>query len=178
MPLVGNRSEQYPRLEKGDHRVQKRPLLFLVGETRRDVIPRTLMSVDLAEGEGIQVDEVEVYKTGVMASFEEDFRARIHELKQQGHERIVVVVFSPSGCAAMLKVLGTLDERNQAFLEWKADAKDGNGRRRYVVVTIGPTTRDYLARNFSFKVDVCARMPSPEGISEGVAEFLREDGVR
>ena len=47
----------------------------------------------------------------------------------------------------------------------------------YVIVTIGPTTRDYLAERFGFEVDVCAAKPSPEGVGDGVDGFLREKGL-
>lgn len=164
VPLVGNRSEQYPRLEKGDHRLRKRPLLFLVGEQRRDVIPRTLMNKELPDSERIHVEEVEVYKTGVMESFEEDFRSRTQTCKERKDETVVIVVFSPSGCEAMLRVLDWLDESGKATRR-----KEGP----HVIATIGPTTRDYLKENFGFEADVCAMKPSPEGISEGVMALLR-----
>lgn len=171
VPLVGNRSEQYPRLEKGDHRLKKRPLLFLVGETRRDVIPRTLMDERLGERR-IEVEEVEVYKTGVMTGFEDDFRSQLHHLEEQGHQTIVVVVFSPTGCEVMLDVLGNLDDQKS----WHG-FKPAYAGGKCVVVSIGPTTRDYLRSDFKFEVDVCAQSPSPQGISEGVNALLRERGV-
>ena len=41
----------------------KPPLLFLVGEQRRDIIPKTLMDPALADDRRIQVDELVVYGT-------------------------------------------------------------------------------------------------------------------
>jgi uroporphyrinogen-III synthase len=169
VPLIGNRSEQYPRLERGDHRLKKRPLLFLVGEQRRDVIPKTLMDERLGE-ERIEVQEVEVYKTGVMGGFEGSFRERLSQCKA---ETIVVVVFSPTGCRAMLNVLGDLDEDGKTWRGFRS----AYGGGKCVVVTIGPTTRDYLWNEFKFEADVCAEKPSPEGISGGVNTLLRERGM-
>ena len=172
MPLVGNRSEQYPRLESGDRRLRKKGLLFLVGETRRDVIPRLLGSeTELSEGERVAVEEMEVYRTGVMGEFEEEFREKVERLVEEGHERVVVVVFSPSGCEAMLKVIGW-----QGVGAGEDSATIERHRGRFVVATIGPTTRDYLKEKFGFEADVTAKTPSPEGVWEGVLNFLKERG--
>jgi uroporphyrinogen-III synthase len=171
VPLIGNRSEQYPRLESGDQRLRKKGLLFLVGETRRDVIPRVLGEDGLGESERVGVEEVEVYRTGVMGGFEGVFREEVDRLVGEGHERIVVVVFSPSGCEAMLRVIGW---RGGGGGEDSATTERNRGR--FVVATIGPTTRDYLRENFGFEADVTARTPSPEGIWEAVLNFLKERG--
>ncbi|PWY64912.1 tetrapyrrole biosynthesis, uroporphyrinogen III synthase, partial [Aspergillus eucalypticola CBS 122712] len=60
----------------------KPPLLFLVGEQRRDIIPRTLMNPDLPPGEYVGVDEVIVYETGVMEGFEESFKGVIERERE------------------------------------------------------------------------------------------------
>ena len=57
------------------------PLLFLTGETRRDVIPKRLMDPDLPAGRRIGVDEVEVYETGVMESFPADLARTLEETR-------------------------------------------------------------------------------------------------
>ena len=81
-----------------DREVKPR-LLFLVGEQRRDIIPKTLMDPALSNDRRIEVDEVVVYGTGVMESFEQDFT----KLLRDTNNRAVrwVVVFSPTGCEAM-----------------------------------------------------------------------------
>src|SRR5271170_3311383 len=101
VPLVGDASA--PRMELGDARLAKKALLFLVGEVRRDVIPRTLMGA--GEAERVEVREVEVYKTGVVDGFEADFAQKVksfEERQQQQQEHgasvMAIVVFSPSGC--------------------------------------------------------------------------------
>jgi len=78
-----------------------------------------------------------------------------------------VVVFSPTGCRELLGVLGV--------------GREGEGRqrkrRKFFVATIGPTTRDYLVREFGFEPDVCAERPSPEGVEEGMRRFLEGRGL-
>ncbi|XRM40744.1 uroporphyrinogen-III synthase [Aspergillus tubingensis] len=164
--------------------VYKPPLLFLVGEQRRDIIPRTLMNPDLPPGEGVGVDEVVVYETGVMEGFEESFRGVVEREREvmrnnsnttgeEGKGRVVwTVVFSPTGCEGMLRGLGYLDDKGGSG--WgKVDGE----RRRFFVATIGPTTRDYLRREFGFEADVCAERPSPEGVGEGIERFMREMNI-
>ncbi|KAA6413996.1 MAG: hypothetical protein FRX48_02358 [Lasallia pustulata] len=55
--------------------------------------------------------------------------------------------------------------------------EEGRRRRETYVASIGPTTRDYLRREFGFEVDVCAEEPSPEGVGRGIERFMREKGM-
>jgi uroporphyrinogen-III synthase len=176
-PLVG---EGQKRLDEDDRRLQKKPLLFLVGEQRRDVIPKTLADVEgklATPADRISVDEVEVYVTDIMESFAKDFTAKI----DSAHSRlVVVVVFSPQGCEAMLRGLEFLDEQGNlthlARERWN-DQQQKDESKRYVVVTIGPTTRDHLRQKFGFEADVCAAKPTPQGVGDGLSQFLREQGL-
>lgn len=143
------------------------PLLFLVGEQRRDIIPKTLMDPSLASDKRIEVTETVIYGTGVMESFPQDFADVLD--KTQGVERWVVV-FSPTGCDSMLEGLGLL--------------KDGDPRQRQVsqaggkthIATIGPTTRDHL-KKLGYEADVCADKPSPEGVLAGIMGFTNQSGL-
>jgi uroporphyrinogen-III synthase len=143
----------------------KPPLLFLVGEQRRDIIPKTLMHSTLPVDRRIQVDELEVYGTGVMQSFEEDFTMVLGKTEERSSRW--VVVFSPTGCEAMLRVLGYLDSDTG-----KAKARRDDATTKTYVITIGPTTREYLKNTFGFEPDVCAEKPSPEGLIDGITKFL------
>lgn len=136
------------------------PLLFLAGETRRDVIPKRLMDKTLPADRQIRVDEVEVYETDVMESFPSDFEKALAAAR--GRSTLWVVVFSPAGCEAMLRGAGLLDE--------KPDGEE-EGRPKVLVATIGPTTRDCLA-GFGFTPHVCAEKPSPEGVLSGIALYM------
>lgn len=145
---------------------QKPGLLFLVGEQRRDIIPRTLMSKTLDENERINVDELVVYETTQMEGFETAFQ----EVVQKGEESLKdaqtplwTVIFSPTGCDAVLRTLNILDNNNK-----KADSSKRSSR----VITIGPTTRDHLITKYDFEPDVVAQRPTPEGIGEGIKEYL------
>jgi len=151
--ILEHYAEWYP------DRSPRPPLLFLVGEQRRDVIPRVLGA------SSIQVDEVVVYGTGVMQSFRNDFDQRLSETADRPSRW--VVVFSPTGCESMLSALGMLGEAS-------GGSKVGDSVRRTYIATIGPTTRDYLVKNFAFQPDVCAAQPSPESIWHGITQFTKE----
>ncbi|KAL1865242.1 hypothetical protein Plec18167_009510 [Paecilomyces lecythidis] len=160
----------------------KPSLLFLVGEQRRDIIPRTLMDKSLPLRQRIQVDELVVYETGVMDSFEEDFARAVKSGREyissdgegegegEGKRAMWTVVFSPTGCDAMLKVLD--------LMPGGSSSSSDEGRREFVT-TIGPTTRDHLRSKYGFDPDVCAEKPSPEGVGEGIETFMeRWEGGR
>lgn len=149
-------------------RIDKPPLLFLVGEQRRDIIPKTLMSDAVPRDRRIRVDEVVVYGTGVMESFPKDFKRCLESTTLA--KMTWIVVFSPTGCEAMLHGLGLLDVSTG-----KAGPKDPI-RTRFIA-TIGPTTRDHLQNTFDFEPDVCANKPSPEGLLEGIKQFITKHPI-
>ena len=151
---------------------RKLPLLFLVGEQRRDIIPKTLQSEQLPYHEQIQVVELIVYETGEMATFEEDFTSLVRQAKAAKVKEQWVVVFSPQGCEAMLSGLGWLDEKSGNFNPGLKEVMSGPMKTR--VATIGPTTRDYLRQELGFETDVCAETPSPEGLGERIQDFEDE----
>lgn len=143
------------------------PVLFLVGETRRDIIPKTLMNPELPENERIRVDEVEVYGTGVMESFYDNFVSLLQESKEESLRW--VVIFSPTGCEAALRALGILDPKTG-----KAD--ENYQSEGTFIATIGPTTRDYLMKEFGYTPDVVAKKPSPEGIAAAITAYMEARG--
>lgn len=168
--MLDHYSEWHEDLQKRTARLP--PVLFLVGETRRDIIPKTLMDPDLPEGSQIRVDEVEVYGTGVMRPFEENFK---NVLKTSKMERIRwVVIFSPTGCEAALRALGILDPATRKAR--KPEDYDRSCGHTYVA-TIGPTTRDYLIKEFGYTPDAVCKKPSPEGISEAITTYMAERGI-
>ncbi|EWC45911.1 hypothetical protein DRE_04918 [Drechslerella stenobrocha 248] len=134
-------------VSRGDNR----HMLLLVGETHSTVIPtrvpekfRELTGVDM------HVEEVVVYHTNVVEAFEGEFRAQLDRLDEGGEGAKVrwVVVFSPTGAGAALKVL---------------KEREGDGRVNRIC-TIGPTTRDFLWQKFQRLPDAVAKSPSPEGL--------------
>jgi uroporphyrinogen-III synthase len=148
------------------------PVLFLVGDQRRDIIPKTLMDPNLSSERRIGVREIVVYGTGVMEPFEQEFMNLLTETEEK--EIRWVVVFSPTGCEAMLRALGMLDMETGRVKTGERGGGCGvrKGKRRTYIATIGPTTRDYLRKTFGFEPDVCAEKPSPEGISIGIQKFM------
>jgi uroporphyrinogen-III synthase len=160
--LAGFILEHYNALYSG---VSNPPILFMVGDKRRDIIPKTLQSERLPSDRSARVDELVIYETGEMHSFKNDFTILWRKNADNGSKRQWVVVFSPTGCQAMLESLDLLDART-------GRAKKVDGSRDVLIVTIGPTTRDYLINEFDFTPDVVAEKPSPEGIAEGIHKFL------
>lgn len=146
---------------------RKPALLFLVGEQRRDVIPRTLMNPALPVDRMIQVVELPVYETGVMKSFAADFQTLLDATAPKQDRW--VVVFSPTGCGAMLERLGLLDEDTGRAISPSRRARP----RTTFIATIGPTTRDHLRTHFGIEPDICADTPSPEGIFQGIIGFMQ-----
>lgn len=138
----------------------------MVGEQRRDIIPNTLMNPELGEDRRIQVDELEVYGTKVMESFEQNFTKILQDTIAVPDRW--VVVFSPTGCEAMLRALDMLDPKTGRVKTDKSPQTRGN----IYIATIGPTTRDYLKTNFGYEPDVCAEAPSPKGIEDGIKKFM------
>lgn len=183
IPLLGMSSQNYgrKRLEKDDPRLVKRPLLFLVGEVRRDIIPKTLMGHKEPERR-IEVEELEVYSTQVMTGFEDEFKRSCEALDQESEGGLrVVVVFSPQGSDVMLKRIGYLDEEGKATQRaqkrWWEQESSEDQHSKWVVATIGPTTRDYLKDKLGIEPDVCAAKPSPEGLKKAIEDFLRERNI-
>jgi uroporphyrinogen-III synthase len=146
---------------------RKLPLLFLVGEVRRDIIPKTLQSLDLPQDARIRVHEVVIYETCEMASFHLDFSRALQETAATGAKEQWVVVFSPQGCRAMLRCLGWLDEADR----YKPDTVTESSPITTYIATIGPTTRDYLVKEFGFEPHVSAEKPSAEGIYAAIEGY-------
>lgn len=151
------------------------PLLFPVGEQRRDIIPKTLASEDLPAEERTPVLELVVYETGEMATFEEDFTVLLAQAKAAGVKEQWVVVFSPQGCEAMLMSLGWLEVGTGKFSQARREAASASSSVRTRIAAIGPTTKQYLTEQFGFQPDVCAEKPSPEGVGQGILESMKAD---
>lgn len=160
--------EHYNTLLSSEAQSIKPGLLFLVGEQRRDIIPKTLMSASLPAHQRIHVEEVTVYETGVMESFADNFAHLISAHGATSHKQWVIV-FSPTGCKAMLEVLGVLDDKTGKV----KPAAQQECQRPYIA-TIGPTTRDYLISEYGYTPDVCASKPSAEGLGEVILDFVRK----
>ncbi|KAF3934581.1 hypothetical protein ABW20_dc0100571 [Dactylellina cionopaga] len=153
-----------------DYREGCQDLLFLTGETHSTTIPsRVPEKLKEEMGVDMKVDEVVVYKTGVVEHFEDEFRGWLDKLddvqkengKNEKDEREVrwIVVFSPTGTDAALKVVAEKEEKGLNC--------------KYKICTIGPTTTDFMEQAFKRRPDAIARTPSPEGLLEAMKEGSR-----
>ena len=169
--------EHYNSLYNGSYPngFAKPPLLFLVGEKRRDTIPKTLESAALPPERRLKVDELVIYETGEMPSFKSHFSLIWEDNRKRQLERQWVVVFSPTGCEALLDSLDLLDtETGKAKLHVDRCESKAKGTS---IATIGPTTRDYLRNEFGFVPEVYATKPSPEGLGAAIKSFMEIDGL-
>ncbi|KAL8952490.1 MAG: hypothetical protein Q9222_001593 [Ikaeria aurantiellina] len=145
---------------------KKPPLLFLTGAKHRDIIPLTLTSAPLDQR--IDVEETLVYATTESASFPSSLATTLAQTETAPIRWIVI--FSPAGGEDVLRALGLLDE---VFRIAHSAEKPCWGRdRKTFLASIGPTTRDYMKKIFKFEVDVCAEVPSPEGVGGAIAGFM------
>ncbi|KAH8701720.1 tetrapyrrole biosynthesis, uroporphyrinogen III synthase [Talaromyces proteolyticus] len=168
-----------PRHNHSDGKGSDKPgLLFLVGDQRRDVIPRTLMDPALDEAQRIIVDELVVYETTEMAGFEDAFRGAV-DAGERGYrdrsgdgqsdeeESMWVVIFSPTGCDAVLRTLGKLPSSTSV------EGTKTVTKKKCLIATIGPTTCDYLRTKYAVEPDVVAKRPSPEGVGEAIRAYYQ-----
>lgn len=134
-----------------------KPLLFLAGETRRDIIPKTLSTAP--EGRNITVETLTVYETIVDEGFETEFGKAIEEVKDTTRW---TVLFSPAGADIAVGVL----TKHLTSLS-----------RGSYLAAIGPTTEKHLVDKLSLKPDVVAEKPTPQSLWEGIRAFTQRGGV-
>lgn len=166
---------------------EKPPLLFLAGETRRDIIPRTLMrDPSLSADQRIHVEELVVYETRLLPSFADDLRATLDRLLLFGNEKpptaaaaaaaaapIWIVVFSPTGCRELLTVVGILDDDDEEKEETGREKKrEWSSKDQVKIASIGPTTQSYLLDELGFRPHVCAEKPTPESVAEAIRGWM------
>jgi uroporphyrinogen-III synthase len=147
---------------------EKRPLLFLVGEERRDIIPKTLMNPPRGYN-CIGVEELVVYETGKRDSFEKDFTSVLEKTGYK-HSRWAVL-FSPAvePITSMFRALNMLDPSTGKV----SVAAQSTEQRSTYIATIGSTTSDFLKQKFDFKPDICAESPTPESVEAGIRRFIK-----
>ncbi|KAH3902400.1 uroporphyrinogen-III synthase HEM4 SCDLUD_002221 [Saccharomycodes ludwigii] len=114
--------------------------LFFVGEVRKDIIPKKLA----LHKDLIQLKELIIYKTEELDGVLENFEREIYDSKY-------VVFFSPQGTK---KLLPFVKENHGAFK----------------VITIGPTTKDYLISN-GINVDMVCEKPEASSLVKSVQKL-------
>ena len=149
-------------------------LLFLVGQQHRTVIPHTLAAAE------IPVQELVVYDAAPSPSFSGDLEAALRRLeepsmasadgvvnRQASQGPVWILIFSPAGCKELLDRLGRGRDRSTV---------EARLRRKVLIATIGPTTRDFLRDEFGVLADVCADAPTPEGVALGIRRYMQRLG--
>jgi uroporphyrinogen-III synthase len=119
------------------------PLLFLVGDQRRDIIPKRLAE------ENIPLEELVVYETSVASTFDEELDRVVDDTTDGEIEWIIF--FSPSGAEVALKKLERMAHRIK-------------------VATIGPTTEEYLRTKWNVSPDMVSAKPEPISMVKGIME--------
>ena len=121
------------------------PLLFLVGDQRRDIIPKRLAA------ENIPLEELVVYKTAVASTFDQELDRVLGDETDGDIEWIVF--FSPSGAQVALEKMKRL-------------------KRKIKVATIGPTTEEYLRKEWNLVPDMVSAKPEPMSMVRGILEHI------
>jgi uroporphyrinogen-III synthase len=121
------------------------PLLFLVGDKRRDIIPRRLAA------ENIPLEELTVYESTIASTFSKELDNVWKDTTNGDIEWIVF--FSPSGAEVALKKMKQL-------------------ARKIKVATIGPTTEEYLRKEWNLIPDMVSAKPEPMSMVQGILEHI------
>jgi uroporphyrinogen-III synthase len=119
------------------------PLLFLVGDKRRDIIHKRLAV------ENIPLEELTVYETTIASTFDEELD-RVLEDDTDG-EIEWIIFFSPSGAEIALEKLKRLPQKVK-------------------VGTIGPTTEEYLRKEWDLIPDMVSAKPEPLSMVQGILD--------
>ena len=121
------------------------PLLFLVGDKRRDIIPKRLAE------EHIPLEELTVYETRIAPTFDEELDQVLRD-KTDG-EIEWLVFFSPSGAEIAL----------EKMKQWP---------HKFKIATIGPTTEAYLKKEWNVQADMVSAKPEPLSMVHGILEHM------
>eukprot|EP00128_Syssomonas_multiformis_P015752 Colp12_sorted_trinity150504_noHs@9785 len=141
--VTGEKSGTADNLSKliiAQHR-DARPLLFLCGNKRRDVLPKTLTEA------GIPFQEMIVYSNNVNSNFEEDFLKCYHSSLPNW-----IAFFSPSGLHALMPILE------------KHGLEKGSSVR---YAAIGPTTAQAMLE-ISRPPAAVAQKPTPQSLLDAI----------
>lgn len=121
---------------------EKKKIVFLTGEIRRDIIPKKLI------GCGYDLSERVIYKTNEREDVKENFL----ETKKRASNGGWIVFFSPQGTGSIV------EELKHDQTSWK-------------IASIGPTTEEYLESN-GLKPNVIAKKPDPDSLYEEIINYV------
>lgn len=115
-------------------------VVFFTGEIRRDIIPKKLIN------NGIDLEEVIIYKTEDREGIIEDFTQKFHGSTSDFRW---IVFFSPQGTGEIVEHLKSID------------------LSKVKIGSIGPTTEKYLIAN-GIRVDLVSRKPDAQNLFDGM----------
>ena len=148
---------------------RRKPVLFLTGEKRRDILPNMLQSQQLSERDRIKVDEMVIYQSSELQQFEFEYSNVLQRTDGSKDAVRWTVMFSPMAAKGMLRSLGWLQKTVE-----KADRVKMQERTDFICC-IGPTTRAYLSSECGLDADAMAVDPSPHGVKEAILEFMTKN---
>ena len=154
------------------YKQNKPSLLFLVGEKRRDIIPRALSSEAVPSAERIDVDELTLYESVESPNLDVDLRKVLDREDYRSAVESWFVIFSPAGCKAVIDTLRSINLSKRT----KPTELSIERSRLNLVATIGPTTKDHLIADFDFEPHVCAAKPTPFEVGVGIKAFRERKG--
>ncbi|KAI9061860.1 tetrapyrrole biosynthesis uroporphyrinogen III synthase [Trametes sanguinea] len=143
-----------------------RTLLYLTGDKNRDTLPKIL-----GEG-GLELESLQVYATQGSTTFEADLQHKLNESAPDTAGPWWIVYFAPS---AAKSVSPTIDKY---FDSPRTSGSSSSAKRRARIAAIGPTTSTFLREELGMEVTVVAEKPTPEALSEGIADWERNHGLQ
>ena len=165
---------------------RKKPILFLAGETHRDIIPRTLQSTSLTPDARIEVSERVVYGSSEREDFGFELAKALKRLlppaaaaagEESRPAARIITLFSPlpTSITTLFTQLEWLDPTTKKVLPeltQPAPPPSSSLEEGTYIACIGPTTRDGLRAAVGYEADIVALRPSPEGLKEAVERWL------
>ena len=115
---------------------ETRPLFFIVGDKRRDIITKRMAATQTP------LEELVVYETVTADSFAGEFEAAV---ATAGSSLEWLVFFSPAGAEVALDHLRRTSNQTK-------------------IATIGPTTQEYLVKQWQLEPAVVAPKPEPKSL--------------
>lgn len=154
------------------YKQNKPSLLFLVGEKRRDIIPRALSSEAVSSAERINIEELILYESVESPNLNIELQNVLDSEDYCSAVESWFVIFSPTGCKTVMDTLRSISfSKGTKPTELSIERSPSN-----FVATIGPTTRNHLIAEFSFEPHVCAAKPTPLEVGAGIKTFRKLKG--
>lgn len=127
---------------------ESRPLFFVVGDKRRDIITKRMKSAN------VELHELVVYETVTASTFPKDFAAATGASAAETLVVEWIVFFSPAGADVALSYI----KQHQTSTR---------------IATIGPTTQEYLVQQWGIQPAVVSSKPDAASLYESLLHFAK-----